>query len=312
MNASALVAMLILAALAAAEPEPPPAKPGVVDPSPPPGSSEAELLSMVRVVSEPSNVDELLSALETADRGVRTLQASLMYDRRFLLQGDRHVRLGRLSYEARPAHEEAFDQRPKRTFAVEFRILMIEGTKRDDVQTWVFDGEWLVEKRLVDKQYIARQVARPGDPADPLALGESPIPFPIGQKKTAILERYEATMLPAEDGLAPPADADDNVRTDLDQRRTDVTGTYQLRLIPRGEHAEEDPFKEIRLWYTRDTFLPRMARTVNRAGDDSIVLLVNAKLNEAIPPHAIRIDPPPTEEGWDVQIDSGRYEEQAP
>lgn len=313
MNALALMALMLAGVLVAAEPErAPPAKPGVTDPAPAPGASDAELVAMVKVIGEPANVDELLSALETADRGVQTLQTGVMYDRRFLLQGDRHVRLGKLYYQVLPAHEDAPNQRPRRMFAIEFRALMIDGTKRDDLQTWVFDGEWLVEKRVADKQYVARQVARPNDPIDPLGLGESPIPFPIGQRKAAILDRYDATMLKADDGLNPAPDADTEEKEDLAQRRKDVADTYQLWLIPRHPDAEDEQFKEIRLWYSKREFLPRMARTVNRAGDESIVLLINPKLNEPLPEDAIRIDPPPKEEGWDVQIDSGRFEEAQP
>ena len=39
---------------------------------------------------------------------------------------------------------------------------------------------------------------------------------------------------------------------------------------------------------------------------------LNPTLNEPLPPDAIRIDPPPKEQGWDVQVDSGRFEEATP
>lgn len=285
--------------------EPPP---GTVDPAP--LSGDGELMGMVRVMAEPTSVDELLSALETADRGIHTFQAGVMYDRRFLLQGDRHVRFGDLYYQVAGAGGEVEGGKPRRTFSIDFRTLIIDDSKREDRNTWVFDGQWLVERRPGEKQYIARQVARPEDPIDPLGLGESPIPFPIGQRKAAILARYEATMLKAEEGLTPGEGADEEEEEELAQRRADVEATWQLRLIPRAEHAEEDQFKEIRLWYTKEEFLPRMARTINRAGDESIVLLINPKVNEELPAHAIDIEPPGPEAGWDVQIDSGRFKDQ--
>lgn len=272
----------------------------------------SELKTQIRVMGDPKNVDELLSALESADRDIQTFQTGVMYDRRFLLQGDRHIRLGELIYKVEPPSAEAPTQKPRRMFAIDFKTLTIDGTRREDRNTWIFDGQWLVEKRPAVKQYIARQVARPEDPMDPLGLGESPIPFPIGQKKQAILARYDATMLDAMEGLTPTSDADPEEAREVEQRRQNVRNTYQLRLVPRGDYADEDQFKEIRLWYSKGEFLPRMARTVNRAGDESVVLLINPKVNQPLPDGAIDIEPPAPEEGWDVQIDSGRFKEQAP
>lgn len=272
-------------------------------------TKEPGLTTSVRVMGEPKSVDELLSALESADQGIRTFQTGVMYDRLFVLQGDRHIRLGDLYYQVAPAPDDAPNQKPRRMFSIDFRSLIIDGVKREDRNTWIFDGQWLVEKRPAAKQYVARQMARPEDPMDPLGLGESPIPFPIGQKKVAILERYDATMLKPFDSLTPGKDADPEEAKDFEQRRDNVKDTHQLRLIPRGSFAEEDQFKEIRLWYTKDQFLPRMARTINRAGDESTVLLINTKINVDLPASAFDIEPPPTEEGWDVQIDSGRFKD---
>lgn len=283
-----------------APPKQPDAKPPV-DPAP---ADDLELVNMIRVVGEPTSVDELLDALETGDRGITTFQAQVMYDRRFVLQGDRHVRYGDLYFAVARAEG---DPRPRRTFAIDFRTLEIEGVRRDDRNAWVFDGQWLVEKRPAEKQYIARQVAAPDSPIDPLGLGESPIPFPIGQKKTAILERYDATFLKASDGLAPPDDAEEEEIKEIAALKQSVEGAYQLRLVPKDVASSDDQFKEIRLWYTKDDLLPRMAKTINRSGDESIVLLIDRKVNEELPAHAIAIEPPPEEEGWDVQIDSGRF-----
>lgn len=300
-----LAALLIGAAWdSSALAEPPQPPPGKGEPDPIPHPDDLGLYEMIRAVSEPATAEELLDALEAADKDLRTFQAEIMYDRRFLLQGDRHIRYGDLVYRRIAAEEGA---RPRRAFAVRFRTLIVDDEKRDDRSEWVFDGEWLVERRPVEKQYIARQVARPDDPVDPLAVGEGPIPFPIGQKTRAILERYEATLLKPTDGLEPEPDADEEEKQELASLRAAADGTYQLRLIPKSAFADQDDFKEIRLWYTKERFLPRLARTVNRAGDESIVLLINAKVNEELPAHAIQIAPPPEKEGWDVQIDPGRF-----
>jgi hypothetical protein len=53
-----------------------------------------------------------------------------------------------------------------------------------------------------------------------------------------------------------------------------------------------------------------MARAVNRQGDESVVQLINLKVNEKLPAHAIRIEEP-TDPGWDVQVDEGRFAPQS-
>lgn len=284
-------------------PAPTPSRPGP-GPDPIPDVGDLELMNMIRVVGEPTDVDELLSALETADRGLKTFQSSVMYDRRFLLQGDRHVRYGSLYFQFVVKEPEAGRPapRPRRMFAIDFVTLYIDGAKRDDRHTWIFDGQWLIERRPTQKTWVARQVAREDDPIDPLGLGESPIPFPIGQRKEAILARYQAFMLPAADGLDAPKDADQQEKQQWNDLRQAAKETYQLRLIPRAENSADDEFKEIRLWYTKDRLLPRLARTVNRAGDESIVLLASTKINEDLPAHALDRQAPDPKDGWDVQV----------
>ncbi|MDX2115459.1 MAG: hypothetical protein SFZ24_07545 [Planctomycetota bacterium] len=293
-------------AQAAAQPaakQPAPTKPapgasGSPDPAP---ADELELQQMVRVVAEPATVEELLDALEVADRDVKTFQAQLMLDKRFYLQGDRHVRYGDLYYKR---VENPGSAAPGRTFAIDFRTLVVDGARRDERNTWIFDGRWLVERRPAEKKYIARQIAPDSAPLDTLRLDESPMPFPMGQPRAAILERYDAQLLKSHDGLAPPQDADEAEEKQWRFLRESAGDAYQLKLTPRGPFAQESQFTQIRLWYERDTLLPRMAWTTNRADDESIVVLIGGRLNEDVPPHAMKIEPPKDDEGWDVQVES--------
>ena len=307
-------------ALAQAEAKPAPApKPAAAPASEPaPGlTDEIELQQMIRVMGEPTNVDELLDALEVADRGLTTLQAQIRYDRRFVLQGDRHVRMGDLAFSGKAA---GANEAPLRTFAINFKTLQIDDELRDDPNSWVFDGEWLVEIRPAERRFTKRRMALPGTRVDPLGLGESPIPFPIGQRKAKIMARYDAVMLKAFDGLDEPAPApapgtdaeapSEEARRDIASWRATAKDTYQLKLTPRAEFKDQDNFREIRLWYTKEEFLPRMARAVNRQGDESVVQLINLKVNEKLPAHAIRIEEP-TDPGWDVQVDEGRFAPQS-
>lgn len=312
--ASALCAMIACEAPAQTperKPDPSrlPAQPPGKTPEDTGKADDAELIQMVRVMGEPGNVDELLDALETADKDIKTFQSGIMYDRQFLLQGDRHVRYGDLVFRVDPAEASGgASGRVRRTFAINFSSLYIDDEVRDDKSTWAFDGEFIVEKRPAEKTFIKRRISTPEDPVDPLGLGESPVPFPIGQRKAAIQQRFNASMPAVNDGLEMnPQDAKDDPEGAKDAQAliAAVEGTYQLRLVPRPEFADEEEFRDIRLWYAKETFVPRMARVINRQGDVSVVRMINIKINQPLPKGAISTDPP-TEPGWDVQIDDGR------
>lgn len=247
-----------------------------------------------------ANVGEVLAALERSGEKIQSLQAKLLYDRTFVLQGDRHIRYGTLYYLVKPGSEEA-DAAPTRMFSVKFDEIFVDSVKRPDAKLYIFDGEWFVERSEKEKQYIARQIARPGESFDPLRLGEGPMPIPIGQRAADILARYDADLPPLLDGVA------DEVQY---KATAEKFSHVQLRLVPRAERKEEDEFREVRLWYERDkegVLLPRLARTVSRAGDVSYVQLWKLSRNEPIPESAVTIDPPPEGAGWDVQIDEGRF-----
>lgn len=261
-----------------------------------------------------TDVESLLDALERADIGIKTFSSELIYDRRFRLQGDRHIRWGSLYFQVEhPAAAEATGKRAQRTFAVRFETLMIPdeqgAVRHDDQSLWIFDGQWLIEKRDRERQFVKRQIARPEDPIDPLRLGEGPLPIPIGQKKADILERYDAVLLAPMAGLEAPEGGDPSSEDAAERASLGqfVADAYQLKLVPKGSHAEQDEFREVRLWYTRDGLLPRAARTINRAGDQSLVLLAGAQVNAALPPDVMDVEVPDPAKGWAVQIDEGRY-----
>ncbi len=268
---------------------------------------DAELVEMVRDASDCpfGDAGELLRALEAADEGLRTFSAQVRWDRTFRLQGDRHTRLGELFFEVKPDPEGGEDLR---TFAVDFRNLIIDDVQRTDRSQWIFDGQWLIEKIERDKKYIARRLAKGEERIDPLRLGEGPIPLPIGQKADEMQARYETELLPAGDGLRiDPAEAFPEEIEEAAALLEFVAGTCQLRLVPREAFAESDQFTEIRLWYRPDTLQPRMALTVNRQGDESVVRLIGVRTNEEIPEEVLSTAPPPDDEGWDVIVDEGRF-----
>ncbi len=238
-------------------------------------------------------VEDLLAHMEHVDRGLETLTAGIQYDKRFRLQGGQHVRRGTLHFSTSAPAGEA--NRPRRSFAIHFVDFFVDGRLEEDPEHWVFNGEWLVERRPEQKQFIKRRIAPPNAEFDPLRIGEGPMPIPIGQKPADILRRYIASLEDSEGFFKEGAPLERIARE-----------CHQLRLVPRPERAEEDDFVEIRLWYRWDEkaqrLLPRMARTVNRSGDEAYVQLIDVKVNEPIDRAAFDVAPPPEGQGWDIQI----------
>ena len=271
---------LIGAPVDAAPPERPPA-------SPPPAKQLAEGDLPANDIS----AAELLKALETSGEGMTTLSADIRYDRRFVLQGDRHVRDGTLYFKVNPGAGEVGSR--GRTFAIHFDELYVGDRKENDPQTWIFDGRWLTEVRPAIKRLTRREVVREGERFDPLRIGEGPMPIPIGQKAADILARYDAVMLAQNDGAGEDAKA---YLAGLKEE------ALQLLLTPRMDRPDKDEFREIRLWYSKSTLLPRLARTINRAGDESYVALINLKRNETLPEEAFTV-PEAGDAGWEVQVE---------
>jgi hypothetical protein len=276
------------AALAQSEPARPPAA-APAGQQAEPGSDRATI----------TDADQLLRALETADKDITTLTSAIRYTKKpnELVGGDDEVRDGRLWFFARPAEARAPGQsaadeaRPQRLFQIEFTRLTLGNTRRDDRRIWVFDGRWLVEMDFETRFVHRREVVRPGEQADPLALGQGPLPIPIGQKREKIVERFEAALAPFSDGFdegkAPPSLAE----------------TYQLRLKPRPGMQEGRDFREVRIWYRTSDLLPRLARAVHKDGSTTEVFLFDTQVNRDIPDTVFDTRTPP---GWSEQIDDFR------
>jgi len=247
-----------------------------------------------------TSADELLTALESAGAEIRHLSADIAYVKEFAIQGDVQTREGRLVFESKPGEVES--AAPARRFGITFDKFQVGERVEDEqieyLEQFIFDGEWLAEIRPNEKQFIRRQVVRPGERWDPLKVGEGPFPIPIQQRREDILRQYGAELLDGAEGL--------------DQPKLQAVGgkCYQLRLTPREDAGESD-VREIRVWYDKQTLLPRIARTVSTADDVSLVLLKNVKLNEeaAVSEAELSTELPPDLTGWNVTVEEYRGEE---
>lgn len=251
-------------------------------------------------------VDHLLDEIEKADAGLTDARAKITYTRHDLVLESVVTRLGILAYIAKN------DQKPG-VFAVTFDRLIDEDNRLDNWQKrWVFDGRWLVEQDFKSKSYVRREIAREGDETDPMRLGEGPLPLPIGQKKQAILERYEAEMPGVLEGLEAPAN---EWEEHIGGRFVSAveSRSVQLRLVPRV--ADPEGFDEIRLWYGRASggdagasgrLFPMLAKATkqDRQGnptDVAWVFLSNVEANVGVDRAAL-LRVPAERDGWDVEV----------
>jgi hypothetical protein len=174
---------------------------------------------------------------------------------------------------------------------VQIETLVLGGRMEKKPESYIFDGEWLIEKRPLEKQAIKRRIVPPGEKFDPLKIGEGPFPIPIGQKKADILARYDARLDEVSEGL------------DSDEHRQFAQGSTQIVLTPKP--GADDKFEEIRLWYKPaedvdgNPYLPRMARTLSVDGDVSVIRLINMQANAAIPDDVLSTEI--KGDGWTVQ-----------
>jgi len=260
-----------------------------------------------RAPGEFDTADDLLLALEKADADLASLTADITYDRVFEIAGDRQIRKGRL-YFVDPRNDPGANQpgapAKPRKFAIDFKTLQVGNRIDQQDKIMIFDGKWLVEKMPKDKQFIKRQVVAEGEKFDPLRVGEGPFPLPIGQKRDDILARYDAQLLPAEDGVIGQEPQKKPKETEA--LIAHVKGSAQLKLTPKAARADSDEFTEIRLWYFSDPdhsnrLLPKMARTINRAGDISIVRLDSVMPNSPVPADVLDTSTPPKD--WDARVE---------
>ncbi len=248
-----------------------------------PEAPETPEASQVETPPSPEVLD-ILQRLEARSAELKTLQASLRYDRIQGLTGDKQRRFGTLYFVSGP---------PAR-FAAHFDRRLADRRIDKQDRWYIFDGTWLVEK-LADqepKQFFKRQIvppdAKPED-ANPLALGGGPFVMPINMKKDLVLARFHVELVAPDAEKDPPkADEKDNAKL------------VHLHLTPKGQQRGE--VSEIDLWYDGDQLLPRRVRTYDEDSEnESVIDLTEHQVNKEIDAKVIDTTEPKGK-GWDVVI----------
>ena len=281
----------------------PPATPSVAPAGAPPIESPAAPAVAVPASPLPAPVltaDELLAKLETADKDLRTLTANIQYVKAFpeAQGGDTHTRRGEMSFAN--LDPGLATGRPRRMFAVTFNELIIGETRRMESRGFVFDGSWLVERDETAKQFFKRRVVAPGSTADPMRIGEGPLPLPIGQRRADIVGRFEAVTVSPLDAVP------EGLR--FAKLRALLTDTHQLKLTPRPKSTQARDYTEIRLWYRIGDLLPVFAQSITPDGSKHEIFLLNTKKNEKLNDAVFSTAEPSRQDGWAVDVTEFRAE----
>ena len=229
-----------------------------------------------------------LDKLEKRGQNIQSLQARIVYEKNNQLLGDRRIHTGDILY-----HDAARGPERQPRFHVAFEHLIVNNARRPHRVDYIFDGNWLVEKNHQRKLFLKRQVVPPGQQLDPLQI-DGPFPVPIGQKRREVLQRFNVKQIdpPEETDTLPNADELDNP-------------PLHLRLTPREDAPNvkgREQFKQIDMWFNRDTLLPLRVRTVNDSQVETTVRLYNVRVNEIDDEQlAERFDTTPPEQGWRVE-----------
>lgn len=221
------------------------------------------------------SADDLLDAVAAADAKVRTLTATIRYETVQALLEDRQVRRGTAVLHISP------DRRLKQ-FRVSFTQFISSRGLEEQSRDYIFDGRYLVERLNDERQFIKREVVRPGQEIDPLAI-DGPLPLPIGQSRDSILRRFAAELLDRE------ADEKDRLK-----------GHYRMRLTARNA---DDDLEIVDLWYDPATLLPGRAVITERSGNTVHVDLAGIVINgDEVSPGDFSTASPPLSEGWRIDV----------
>lgn len=244
------------------------------------------------------SVDELLDAVEDADRDIRTLRGRIQHITINTLANDTQRRDGELFLET--ARDEAEGATPERRFALRFDSLIVDGRRHTERRWFVFDGEWLAEIDIGARQFNSWQLVPPGERLDPFDdPSNSPFWLPLGREKDRIESIAETEML-------GPADwfEGEEMPGGLAEFATRMQ-TVQLRMIPREGTGFAERWSDVRIWFNQETLLPAIYVAVDRSGDMRIAMLHSVQTNVALDDNTFITDEP-EEPGWEVTVEPFR------
>lgn len=229
------------------------------------------------------DVDELLVRLETADKDLQSLSASIKYDTISTIDNDKQSRVGSVHFLT---HPQVPGEPADRSINVTFDTVTRDNKRSEENRSFILNKGVFVEKVEKDKQINRYKLGPEGKKVDPLKIGEGPFPLPFGQKPDDIKTRFDVTLLPGTDGMTFK---NEGVRTYFES-------CYQLKLIPKPGTKAKTEFDEARIWLQKADLVPIQARTVKPGGGGiDEFFLFNIQTNKPIEPALFDTSTP---KGW--------------
>ncbi|MCE2885173.1 MAG: hypothetical protein LW806_09780 [Planctomycetaceae bacterium] len=205
--------------------------------------------------------EAFLGELEKTATTISSMSGTLTLEKFDALGEETDQRTGRLVLDRKDG---------KRRIAIRFEEY-IDGSGRLDrsVLHYIVADGWLCEIDHTNKSFTKRQIARPGEEFDPLALGNGPVPLPIGQKKADVLARFDVTETEI------PADIP-------------LLGSLQdvaaMRLVPKSGSEAAQELENVDLFYDRTTLAPVGVVMREKNGNRTVARVTKPVVNGDVKP----------------------------
>jgi len=242
----------------------------------PPGPAPAPAASQPA-----SRVDEFLGELEKTATTIQTLSGGLALEKYDSLVEETERRFGRIVLDMKDG---------KRRFALYFdEVVNNDGRSTRAVDHWIYSDGWLCEQDHRNRSLTKRQIVPPGKSFDPLALGEGPIPLPIGQKRAEVLAQFEV----AETGVPDDVPLLGSLRN--------VAG---LRLVPKPGTEMSRNTAAVELFYDRTSLAPTGIVVREKNGNRSVARISAPVVNGEVKPEdrALLEIPEPDPKEWAIDV----------
>lgn len=231
--------------------------------------------------TEASRVDRFLDELEKSGATLETLSGTLSLEKFDAFTEQIERRFGRVVLDRKDGN---------RRFSILFDEF-IDGDGRSDRSRdhWIYADGWLCEKDDRNKSFTKRQIARPNEKFDPLAIGEGPIPLPIGQRKADVLARFDVreTEVP--------------IDLPLLSSMQNVAG---LKLTPKEGTPMAKETLALELFYDRTSLAPTGVVIREKNGNRTIARITNPVVNGAVKDEdrALLEIPAPDPKEWTIDV----------
>ncbi len=252
----------------------------------PPATTQVVPVVTAPPTASAERVDRFLTELEASGATIKSYSGALALEKYDALVEESERRFGRVVLEKVVLEKKDSAQR----FAIYFDEF-VDGSGRSDrsVDHWIYKDGWLCEQDHRNKSFTKRQIVAPGESFDPLALGQGPIPIPIGQKKSEVLARFEVSEgeLPADIPLLGS-----------------LQNVAALKLIPRAGTSMAKETASVELFYDRLTLAPTGVVIREKNGNRTVARITRPVINGEVrdEDRALLEIPAPDPKEWTIDV----------